>query len=116
MKKIFVLILSIATPLLFIVPPARALETNIGGINMQKACEKMRYARNQDATAVMGDRENAYSWKCKLQGKGYVVYRAFDLNAACKDQYISEIAYAKASNMKDAYSWQCYEPGFYLVP
>lgn len=83
---------------------------------MQKACEKMRYARNQDATAVMGDRENAYSWKCKLQGKGYVVYRAFDLNAACKDQYISEIAYAKASNMKDAYSWQCYEPGFYLVP
>ena len=119
MKNSIFLILSIATPLLFIIPPARAelfvnpparaIGAPLGGIDMQEACKEMRSSRTQTATAVMNDRKDASSWKCQIDGKGYRVYKPFNLNAVCKEQYTSRNAYAKASDRKDAYSWKCYE-------
>lgn len=75
--------------------------TNLGGVSMQRACEKQYPA--QGRTARVLDGRNAYSWVCTTPW-GY--RGGIDVNRACRDTYGTR-AYAQLRDTRNPYTWYC---------
>lgn len=78
--------------------PAYA-ETNLGGVNLGAYCS----AAGFDGVRLLENKP--WGWKCYIGNNNYGI----DMNAACRWQYETSIAYAR-NTRNDAYGWQCYIP------
>jgi hypothetical protein len=76
-------------------------ETNLGGVDMPRAC---RVQQGSSAQA-RNDKGQAFTWYCLIPGIGTT---SIDVPRACKEQYQSPGAYARAAN-GNWDSWACYQ-------
>src|SRR5262245_8060599 len=84
---------------------------HLGGINTQDAC--YRQYPGQDRKAIVLDRNDALSWRCRYTPSGpgirphYVLDGGINANAECVVMY-GQGAWARAANPNDALSWYCF--------
>jgi hypothetical protein len=67
-------------------------------IDVQSYCRKT-YG---DAATFAQVRRDAYSWRCTLRGREYVV----EMNEVCKSQH-GEAYSAQLTDPKDSFTWYC---------
>jgi len=80
----------------FVVPNANAQERL--SIDVDAYCKKT-YGEGATFSHV---RTDAYSWRCNLRGREYVV----DMNAICKSQHGSQYS-GELANPADSFTWYC---------
>ena len=81
----------------------------LGGMDLNSACAKQ--AGSGYAAALEGPRlapKAAFNWKCRRAGQPD---KGMDLKAHCADKYREPAAEARARDVNDAYSWQCWAKG-----
>ncbi len=74
---------------------------NLGGVDMQHACDAQYPGRSLQAVAT--DLNNAYSWRCTGPG----VSLSIDVTQECIAQY-GNGAVSAVANPASAWSWYCY--------
>lgn len=83
---------------------AQAREVEIGGINMDRYC-KTTYGDNDLVGASLLIGNTAWDWRCHT---ATAVGVDINTDEACRQQY-HLLAYARAKNPDDPFSWVCLE-------
>jgi hypothetical protein len=86
------------------VSPSATAAERLGGVDMQRACS-VQWAHIGPTTAIVRDRNNAFSWKCKSNYTAYII-GGVDVNTQCALQY-GRGAYAGLGSRSNPYSWYC---------
>lgn len=81
----------------------RCVSGNLGGVNMQTACDKQYPGKSYKAKVT--NSTSAYSWKCV---KGSTM-KSIDVTKECKRRYTS-LASGRVADAHNPYSWYCYRP------
>ncbi|BDA71520.1 hypothetical protein CAL7716_056860 [Calothrix sp. PCC 7716] len=82
---------------------AQAREIKLGGINMDRYCKTTYGEDNLVGASLIG--KTAWDWRCYT---ATAVGVDINVDDACRQQYHS-LAYARAKNPDDAFSWVCLE-------
>jgi hypothetical protein len=78
-----------------------AAATRLGGVDMQRACDKQYPGFGLQAVVL--DQNNAFSWRCAAPWDNT---RGIDVNKACAEQY-GPGAFAGLDSVRNPYSWFC---------